>query len=52
MQISDEIKVTWSSFIDIRYGKLVLVERRISEGYYDTPAVIDLVVGSLLDIMA
>lgn len=47
----DGIRDTYLKYIDIRYGKLVLVERRIREGYYDRPQVIDIVVGNLLDIM-
>lgn len=45
-------KVTYTSYIDIRDNKLVLVSRRITEGFYDRPEVVDLVVGSLLDIIA
>lgn len=48
----DEIKVTYTSYLDIRDGKLVTVQRRIEEGFYNTPQVTDLIVGSVLDIIA
>lgn len=48
----DEIKVTYTSYLDVRDSKLVVVQRRIEEGYYSSPQVTDLVVGSLLDIIA
>jgi hypothetical protein len=48
----EDIKVTYTSYIDIRDSKLVVVSRRITEGYYDRPQVVDLVVGSVLDIIA
>jgi len=47
----DEMTVSYTSFMDIRDNKLVLVERRISEGFYSSPQVTDLVVGSLIDII-
>ena len=48
----NKIETTWTNFIDIRNNKLVLVSRRITEGYYERPEVVDLIVGSILDIMA
>lgn len=46
------IETTYTNYLDIRSGKLVLVSRRITEGYYDRPEVVDLIIGSILDIMA
>lgn len=48
----NKISETYTNYLDIRQGKLVLVTRRIREGYYNTPEVVDLIVGSLLDIIA
>lgn len=47
----DEIKITNTSYLDIRDGKLVEVRLKITEGYYYRPAVIDMVVGSVIDIV-
>lgn len=47
-----EIKVTYTSFLDVRDNKLVMVQRRIEEGFYGSPQVTDLIVGSVLDIIA
>jgi hypothetical protein len=46
-----EIEVSYSSNLDFRYGKLVVVQSRIEEGWYDSPQITELVVGSLLDII-
>jgi hypothetical protein len=46
-----EIKITNTSYLDVRQGKLVLVERRITEGYYNLPQVIDKVIGNIIDIL-
>jgi hypothetical protein len=47
-----KIEVNYTSFIDIRDNKLVLVQRRITEGFYERPQVVDQIVGSVLDIIA
>lgn len=47
----EDIKVTWSSYVSIRNDKLVLVSRRITEGFYQRPQVIDSIVGTLIDII-
>ena len=52
MEINNNTKITYTNYIDIRNNKLVIVQRRITEGYYDQPEVVDLIVGSVLDIMA
>lgn len=46
----EDIKVTWSNYVSIRNDKLVLVSRRITEGFYDRPQVVDAIIGTLLDI--
>ena len=48
----NEIKVTYDTYIDFRYGELVLIQRKITEGHYDRPEVIDKIIGSILDIIA
>jgi exosome complex RNA-binding protein Rrp4 len=48
----DEIKVTGTSYLDFRDGKLVEIRIKITEGFYYRPAVIDMVVGSVIDIIA
>lgn len=47
----EKIEVSYSNYIDIRYGKLVLVQRRIEEGFYSSPQVTDLIVGSIIDLI-
>ena len=46
-----DIKVTWSNYVAIRNDKLVLVSRRITEGFYERSQVLDTVVGTLIDIV-
>jgi hypothetical protein len=46
------IEVTYTNFVEIRDNKLVLVQRRITEDHYSKSQVVDLIVGSVLDIIA
>ena len=41
----------FTNYLDIRNNKLVLVSRRVTEGYYNTKEVTELVVGTLIDII-
>ena len=52
MENLEPVRVTYTSYIDIRNNMLVLVSRRITEGFYDIPEVVDKVVGSIIDIIA
>lgn len=44
-------RITYTDYIDLRYGKLVIVERKTSDGSYGGSKSVDSVVGSLFDVL-